>query len=554
MSVISPIETLHLKSTLRLLPRCLSRSQRIQVFPPNNIFSNSSLSSPIRIDPISQGVGSRILWRRYVSDKLSDMGLDPGADSNKMYNEKASIVETLKKANSILPHVVLASTVLALLYPPSFTWFTSRYFVPALGFLMFAVGINSNEKDFLEAFKRPKAILLGYAGQYLIKPILGFIFGLAAVSLFQLPTPIGAGIMLVSCVSGAQLSNYATFLTDPSLAPLSIVMTSLSTATAVLVTPMLSLLLIGKKLPVDVKGMISSILQVVIAPIAAGLLLNKLFPKLSNAIRPFLPILSVLDTACCVGAPLALNISSVMSPFGATILLLVTMFHLSAFLAGYFVTGSVFRNAPDAKALQRTLSYETGMQSSLLALALATRFFEDPLVGIPPAVSTVVMSLMGFSLVMICLIHDPIAISGLIGTGLVAAGFVAAGPDTTAMAAVDFPVMGSLQLSEPANALSLPTWAVHVSSVVEWITAMALVWKYGERKGYESWKGLSWGMVPLLGGALCACTWHFFYNDESLEVLVALQAALTVIGNITMCIAAFRINKLSSKMKVSEKP
>lgn len=45
-----------------------------------------------------------------------------------MFNERASsIVETLKKANSILPHVVLASTVLALLYPPSFTWFTSRF-------------------------------------------------------------------------------------------------------------------------------------------------------------------------------------------------------------------------------------------------------------------------------------------------------------------------------------------------------------------------------------------------------------------------------------------
>ncbi|KAI3453537.1 hypothetical protein Pfo_010200 [Paulownia fortunei] len=96
-------------------------------------------------------------------------------------------------------------------------------------------------------------------------------------------------------------------------------------------------------------------------------------------------------------------------------------------------------------------------------------------------------------------------------------------------------------LSEPSNALSLPTWAVHVSSVVEWATAMALVWQYGEKSGYESWKGLSWGMVPLLGGALCACTWHFFYNSESLEVLVALQAALTVIGNATMCVAAYRI-------------
>ncbi|KAJ7944826.1 Ycf49-like protein [Quillaja saponaria] len=110
--------------------------------------------------------------------------------------------------------------------------------------------------------------------------------------------------------------------------------------------------------------------------------------------------------------------------------------------------------------------------------------------------------------------------------------------------AAELPLLGSsLQLGEPVNALSLPTWAVHVSSVVEWITAMALVWQYGEKSGYESWKGLSWGMVPLLGGALCACTWHFFYNSEALEVLVALQAALTVIGNATMCIAAFRIYK-----------
>jgi len=24
---------------------------------------------------------------------------------------------------------------------------------------------------------------------------------------------------------------------------------------------------------------------------------------------------------------------------------------------------------------------------------------------------------------------------------------------------------------------------------------MALVWQYGEKSGYEAWKGLSWGMV-----------------------------------------------------------
>uniref|UniRef100_A0A0D6QZP3 Ycf49-like protein n=1 Tax=Araucaria cunninghamii TaxID=56994 RepID=A0A0D6QZP3_ARACU len=99
----------------------------------------------------------------------------------------------------------------------------------------------------------------------------------------------------------------------------------------------------------------------------------------------------------------------------------------------------------------------------------------------------------------------------------------------------------ALMAQEPKNALSLPTWAIHVSSVVEWVVAMALVWQYGDKPGRQAWKGLSWGMVPLLGGAMCACTWHFFYNAESLEILVAIQGALTVIGNFTMMVAAYRI-------------
>ncbi|GLT40408.1 hypothetical protein SLA2020_145450 [Shorea laevis] len=135
----------------------------------------------------------------------------------------------------------------------------------------------------------------------------------------------------------------------------------------------------------------------------------------------------------------------------------------------------------------------------------------------------------------------PKPVASLLGTGLV---LTLAG----SASATELPqLLSSLQLTEPANALSLPTWAIHVSSVVEWIIAMALVWEYGEKSGFDSWKGLSWGMVPLLGGAFCACTWHFFYNSESLEVLVALQAALTVIGNATMCFAAFRIYKSSEE-------
>ncbi|XP_018847379.1 probable sodium/metabolite cotransporter BASS5, chloroplastic [Juglans regia] len=367
------------------------------------------LGFPFRPDPKLPRTDRslRFLVSRCVSEKLSDpfeQGPGPNdasAPGQVAKQKDTSILKILKESNSLLPHVVLASTLLALVYPPSFTWFTTRYYAPALGFLMFAVGVNSRENDFLEAFKRPAAIFAGYVGQFVMKPLLGYFFGAISVTLLGLPPSIGAGIMLVSCVSGAQLSNYATFLTDPLMAPLSIIMTSLSTATAVFITPMLSLMLIGKRLPVDVKGMMSSIMQIVVAPIAAGLLLNRFFPVICGAIRPFLPPLSVLVTALCVGAPLALNIESVLSPFGVTILFVVIAFHLSAFIAGYVFTGLVFHKATDVKALQRTLSYETGMQSSLLALALANRFFQDPLVGVPPAISTVIMSLMGFSLVLL---------------------------------------------------------------------------------------------------------------------------------------------------------
>ncbi|CAI9772504.1 unnamed protein product [Fraxinus pennsylvanica] len=49
----------------------------------------------------------------------------------------------------------------------------------------------------------------------------------------------------------------------------------------------------------------------------------RFFPRMCNAIRPLLPPLSVFVTAICVGAPVAINIKSVMSPLGISVLLLV---------------------------------------------------------------------------------------------------------------------------------------------------------------------------------------------------------------------------------------
>jgi hypothetical protein len=36
---------------------------------------------------------------------------------------------------------------------------------------------------------------------------------------------------------------------------------------------------------------------------------------------------------------------------------------------------------------------------------------------------------------------------------------------------------------------------------------------------------MTWGMLPSLVSAMCACTWHFFYNSPDLEFLVSGRAA-----------------------------
>jgi hypothetical protein len=95
--------------------------------------------------------------------------------------------------------------------------------------------------------------------------------------------------------------------------------------------------------------------------------------------------------------------------------------------------------------------------------------------------------------------------------------------------------------AEPVNALSLPTWWVHTSSIIEWLVAMNYIWEHAEVSGNPRWKGMTWAMIPSHASGLCACTYHFFYNSPLLAWMVTTQAALTVVGNTTMAFAAYRI-------------
>lgn len=91
------------------------------------------------------------------------------------------------------------------------------------------------------------------------------------------------------------------------------------------------------------------------------------------------------------------------------------------------------------------------------------------------------------------------------------------------------------------HALSLPTWWIHVASVLEWGLAMLAIQRWGLERGEAAWNALALAMLPALVSAMAACTWHLFDNAASLNGLVVLQAGTTLLGNAAMALAAWNL-------------
>ena len=100
----------------------------------------------------------------------------------------------------------------------------------------------------------------------------------------------------------------------------------------------------------------------------------------------------------------------------------------------------------------------------------------------------------------------------------------------------------------PLHALSLPTWWIHVASVLEWAAAMLAVQRFGQLRREPAWRWLALAMVPALASAMAACTWHLFDNSAELQGLVVFQAGLTALGNAALALATWNILRLQRSL------
>jgi len=170
---------------------------------------------------------------------------------------------------------VLVFVAASMFFPDAFgTWFGTDLvilIVPLIQVIMFGMGTTLSGQDFARVLAMPWPVFVGMTLQFSVMPLVG----LSIATAFGFPPEIAAGVILVGSVPGGVASNLMTYLARGDVA-LSVTMTACSTLASPLMTPLLMKSLAGRLVPIDFWEMMLSILNMIIVPIVAGLIANKI--------------------------------------------------------------------------------------------------------------------------------------------------------------------------------------------------------------------------------------------------------------------------------------
>jgi BASS family bile acid:Na+ symporter len=285
--------------------------------------------------------------------------------------------------------VIFSAVTTALYYPQYFQTVNdfklSTLITPLIQVIMFGMGTSMSFGDFVGVVKMPKGVFIGVVSHFIIMPTLGFT--LASISGF--PPEIAAGIILIGCSPNGMASNVISYLAKANLA-LSITITAISTMLAPIVTPLLMSALAGAFVKIDTLHMMWDIIKMVIIPIGAGLIFNKLFSGKAKWLDDAMPIVSMAGIAFIIVIITAAGRDSLLT-IGPTLLLLVLIHNLSGYTLGYW-SGRLFRMS---ERDCRTIAIEVGMQNGGLASGIAKEMGKMATVGLAPAIFGPLMNITG---------------------------------------------------------------------------------------------------------------------------------------------------------------
>lgn len=285
--------------------------------------------------------------------------------------------------------IIFAAVTMAMYYPQYFVkiggFELTGLITPLIQIIMFGMGTSMSAKDFVAVAKTPRGVFIGVVAQFGIMPVMGYF--LATMSNF--PPEIAAGIVLIGCSPSGMASNVMAYLAKANLA-LSLTITAIATLLAPFLTPFLMKLLAGEFIAIDTLGMMWSIVKMIIIPIGAGLIFNKLFSGKVKWLDDAMPIVSMIGIALIIVVITAAGRDSLLD-IGGLLILIVLVHNVFGYTLGYWFARLFKMSESDA----RTVAIEVGMQNGGLASGIAHSVGKIATMGLAPAVFGPLMNITG---------------------------------------------------------------------------------------------------------------------------------------------------------------
>jgi BASS family bile acid:Na+ symporter len=270
----------------------------------------------------------------------------------------------MNKFNELFPLWAVLLSIAAFIFNEFFAGL-EQAIVPLLALVMFMMGLTLSGADFLRISRDPRPVFVGVVLQFVLMPALA----LTLASMLQMSNQLTAGMVLVGSCAGGTASNVICYLAKGDVA-LSISMTMTSTLIGVVATPFLCSFYLSETVSVDTFGMLLSILQIVLVPVALGVLLKHYAENIVMRVEALLPSLSIMIILLIIAIIVALNSGQLLEV--GLLTLLAVMLHNLLGLSGGFYISRLF--GFDLKQ-SHTIAIEVGMQNSGLGVALALQFF-----------------------------------------------------------------------------------------------------------------------------------------------------------------------------------
>jgi BASS family bile acid:Na+ symporter len=165
---------------------------------------------------------------------------------------------------------------------------TYEYFLSAALLIcaMFGMGATLSAKDFLGVLKAPKGLCLIIVMQIVVMPVIAIMLA----RIFELPTGITVGMVLVSALPGGLFSNVLTFLGRGNIA-LSVSATAVCTVGCLFSTVAVLKIFAATELPDDFSMPAGKILAEVglclLLPLLLGMTLHRAAPRLAPKVTVF---------------------------------------------------------------------------------------------------------------------------------------------------------------------------------------------------------------------------------------------------------------------------